>query len=331
MTGWREGIKSRVDELGRYIEGRFLLGADPDSEAVPAERFGDDEYLEKVMTRSAGPEAAAAAFAVGHSGPAALEFQAGVSRFVRHYTGSLSIAALVGLAEGVGLELTPPRSTLVIWKDIPFRIVVDLPGSAVLRCAERPTSLQADGPVLATLDELRTRVWQSLYADHIAPLIARIGSSTGISETLLWTNTAEWIGVISEAAREYLGDEAAEPYLADREALLSASRIPGIDGVNPLRDRLDWTALERDRYPYEVATRDLCCLTYMLDDRFGRLCVSCPQLPLDEKIALIEERHGVPAGVPSGAAEQQAINRGLQRPSMRKVVQAKQRRTGQPG
>jgi hypothetical protein len=330
---WREGIRLRVDQLGRYIEGRFLPGPNPDVEAVPAERFLDDEYLEKVMTQAAGAEAAAAAVAAGRNGPAALEFHAGVSRFVRHYTGSLSIAALVGLAEGIGLDVSPMHCTMIMWKDVPFRIIVDLPDSDVLRCEERSTSLLAEGPVLETLAELRTHVWHALYGEHIGPLIARVADITGISTALLWTNTAEWVGVISQAAREYLGEESAQPFMADQQAILVAGRLPGVDNdVNPLRDRLDWTPLERDSYPYELATRRLCCLTYMLDDRSGRLCASCPQLPLDEKIALVLERHGVPADAPGGEAEKQATERGLQRPSMRKVLQAKQRRRGeQPG
>jgi hypothetical protein len=279
------------------------------------------------MMQAAGAEAAAA----GRDGKAALEFHAGVSRFVRHYSGSLSIAALVGLAEGIGLDLAPQNCTLVMWKGVPFRILIDLPDTAVRRSAERPTSLSTGGPVLNSLIELRNSVWRSLYGDHLAPMLARITAITGISEALLWTNAAEWIAVISDSAREYLGDESAEPFMADRLAILSAAQLPGVQGVNPLRDRIDWTPLERDTFPFEVATRRLCCLTYMLDDRFGRLCTNCPQLPMDDKIALINERHGVPAGAPGGAAEQRSIDQGLQRPSMQKALEAKQQRSGQSG
>lgn len=184
--------------------------------------------------------------------------------------------------------------------------------------------MRADGRELASLAELRDEVWQMLYAEHIAPLITRIADITGISVPLLWTNTAEWVGVISEAAREYLDDEAADPFMADRRTILAAERLPGIDAVNPLRGRLDWTPLERDAYPYELATRRLCCLTYLLDDRFGRLCATCPQLPPDEKVALVIERHGVPVGAPGGAAERKAIERGLERPATRKVRRSDQ-------
>jgi ferric iron reductase protein FhuF len=309
-NGWQEGIKQRVDQLGRYVEGRLLLTVDPDAEAVAATEFLDDEYLENAMARASG--------AVG-DGPVGLTFHAGVSRFVRHYTGSLSIPALVGLAEGVGVDVSPARCTMLMWKDVPFRIIVNLADTDVDRCEERPTSVPADGRRFESLTELRNEVCQKLYAEHIAPLITRIADISGISAALLWTNAAEWIGVISEAAREYLGDEAAEPYLADRRAILATDRFPGIDLANPVRDRLDWTPLERDAYPYEVATRRLCCLTYLLDDRYGRLCASCPQLPLDEKVALVLERHGASVGTPGGPAERQAIERGLQRPALRKA------------
>lgn len=309
LTDWREGVRQRTDQLGRYVEGRFLLAPEPDAETVAAERFLDDDYLEQAMIRAAATDG---------DGSDPMRFHAGVSRFIRHYTGSLSIAALVGLAEGVGLDVSPARCTLVMWKDVPFRIAVNLTDADVVTCEERPTSLRCDGRRFESLAELRDEVWQKLYAEHIGPLITRVADISGISAALLWTNAAEWAVVISEAASEYLGDESATPYLADRRAVLTAGRLPGVDTMNPLRDRLDWTPLERDAYPYDVATRRLCCLTYLLDDRFGRLCVTCPQLPLDEKVALIIERHGVPVGAPGGAAEQKSIERGLQRPSMRR-------------
>jgi hypothetical protein len=89
--------------------------------------------------------------------------------------------------------------------------------------------------------------------------------------------------------------------------------------------------VDRDTFPYELESRSLWCITYMLDDRLGRLCGNCPHLPDDEKIAMALERHGVPSGAPSGEAEKRAIEHGLQRPSMRRALQAKQqRRAGQP-
>jgi ferric iron reductase FhuF-like transporter len=323
--GWREGIKKRADQLGRNIEGRFLVDSDPDIEAVPAELFLDDKYLEDALARASGA-------AAGRTGPGVLQFHAGVSRFVRHYTGSLSIAALIGLAEGVGLDVTPRHCTLFMYNDVPFRIVVNLSDDEVVRCEERPTVLRADGPVLETLAQLRAEVLQKLYGQQVAPLIDRIAIITGISTGLLWTNVAEWAGVISRASKEKLGEDAAAPYLADEQAILTADRLPGLDEhANPLRDKFEWTQLERDSYPYEVASRKLCCLTYMLDDRFGRLCGSCPHLPLEDKIALWQERHHASASASGGAAERQAIERGLQRPSMQRLIQAKRQRTDQQG
>jgi hypothetical protein len=55
----------------------------------------------------------------------------------------------------------------------------------------------------------------------------------------------------------------------------------------------------------------MCCLVLYLADRYGRLCQNCPHLPIDERVALIRERHGLSQSDPRGPAEQQAINRGL--------------------
>ncbi|MFG1626135.1 IucA/IucC family C-terminal-domain containing protein [Kribbella sp. NPDC049227] len=323
---WREGIMQRANQLGRYVAGRFLAAAGPGDEAIPAARFLDDDYLEDCMTQAAGAEAAAS-IAAGHTGPAALEIHAGASRFVRHYAVSLSVPTLIGMAEGVGLDASPAQCTLVMWKGIPYRIM--LSGSEVLHCAVRPASWPGgESRAVKSLDEFRAEVGRRLYGEHLAPLIARVAAITGISASLLWTNAAEAVAMISESALEYLGDEAARPYLEDRRALLDADRLPGLDDVeNPMEGRMHWIALDRDTYPYGLETRSLCCLTYMLDDRLGRLCSNCPHLPDDEKLALLLERHDAPVGGPSGEAEQKAIQRGLQRPSMRRALRAKESRS----
>jgi hypothetical protein len=56
------------------------------------------------------------------------------------------------------------------------------------------------------------------------------------------------------------------------------------------------------------------------------LCQSCPFLPVPDRIALIRERHGVPMGTPGGAAEKRSIERGLDRPSTRRILAGKQKR-----
>lgn len=60
-------------------------------------------------------------------------------------------------------------------------------------------------------------------------------------------------------------------------------------------------------FPNGVGRRRICCLTYMLEDRLGRQCGTCPFLSLDERIAMVREEHGVPMGAPGGPAQARAI------------------------
>ena len=62
-----------------------------------------------------------------------------------------------------------------------------------------------------------------------------------------------------------------------------------------------------------MQTRQICCLTYMLPDRLGRLCQNCLFLPPPERVAMVEERHGQPMGNKPGPATERAIQAGLRK------------------
>lgn len=321
----------RIDSLGP-CKGRAILDTGTDGEAVPAERFFEPEFFAECIARNAGIDRSALSFEVSaERAPGSVDMRAYVSRFVRHYAGSVSIAALVGLAEGIGLDMAASRCALVMWKTIPYRLVLDSDDDSVVRSNERPTSWSATGPVLDSLDELRAHVWRSLYGEHLAPFVAQIADATNLSPALLWTNVAERVAIISELAREYLGEDAALPYMDDRRVLLESDRLPGVTAeANPLRERLDWTPVNDGSDLQEVANRRLCCLSYLLHDRFGRLCSNCPHLPVEEKVALIRERHGQPVEARGGEARNRAIERGLQRPSVQRLLQEREHRPQTP-
>lgn len=321
---WKERLQSRLDSLGRYAEGRFVIRPESGVEFIPAERFLDPEFLKHVIARAAQAESPDSIFEPGRHSPSdAMRIHAHVSRFVRHYAGAISAPALVGLAEGMGIDVSASRCRLIMFSNVPYRLTLAQPEADVVTCNERPTPVTVDGTTVESLADLRSHVWRSLYAENLYPFITSIVESVKISPALLWTNVAEWVGVIADAAVQCLDERASEPFVADRDALLSAAYLPGIPDVpNLLHDREYWTPLDTNTYPYEIPTRRLCCLTYVLDDRFGRLCGSCPDLPHDDKVALARERDHAPAGETGGAAERRAIARGLQRPAMKRLLRA---------
>src|SRR4029077_7522551 len=86
--------------------------------------------------------------------------RAAVSRLVRRYAGSLTTAALVPLAHGVGLDVSPERVGLVMHNDLPQGTLLRV--DEVLVCADRPTTWPVHGRDVGTLDQLRVRVLGAL-------------------------------------------------------------------------------------------------------------------------------------------------------------------------
>jgi hypothetical protein len=244
-------------------------------------------------------------------GDADIDLRIAVSRFTRQYSSALSIVALVGLANGVALDVRPANCRFIVRSNVPFLLLLDVAPESVASCVERPTSLPAGGDVVQTVGELRERVWRSLYADHLGPLFERVLEVTKVAPSLVWTNAAEWVAMVSDAADEYLDTRHAQPYVDDRRAILAAQALPGLPGPNPLGGLVSWDPVDDPAFPNGVAVRKICCVTYMLQDRLGRLCQNCGFLPLDERLALIHERHNVAMGTPGGPAERASIERGL--------------------
>lgn len=326
-SGWRPALAGQLDDMGRWFEGRLVLEPDASVEVVPAERFLDLDYLREAVTRAGEGLAQWWGHEVpdgdqedengegdeGDEGDENVDLRLAVSRFTRHYTASLTAVALVGLARGVGLDLSAANCQLVIWRDLPFRTVLTPDDDRVLICPSRPTPWPVQGTAVATVGELREHVWRGLYAGHIAPLLARVRQLTRVTRGLMWTNAAEWVGLVSDAAEEYLTPDDAPAFVADRIALLAAPTLPGLDGPNPLLDRVEWVPVDEGGFPREVMTRQVCCGTYLLADRGGRLCQNCPFLPIEDRAALIRERHGVSMGGAGGPAEQRSIELGRRR------------------
>ncbi|MGH9245881.1 MAG: hypothetical protein ACRD29_16490 [Acidimicrobiales bacterium] len=311
-TAIADMISAQLDALGRWIEGRFVVVPDPSDEVVPATEYFDSDFLRAAVARAHTTPLHGDGVAAADD--ADVNLRIAVSRFTRHYPAAITAIALVGLANGVGIDLSAVRCRLIVRNNIPFLATIDVDESNVVRCAARPTDWLGEGPTVESLDELRAHVWQKLYGENIAPLYSLVRKVTRISEHVMWTNAAEWAAMVSDAADEYLGVDAAPPYVAERVALLEAESLPGVPGANPLRGLMEWVPVDAPDFPHGVQVRRYCCMTYLLPDRLGRLCQNCGFLPLEDRIALTRERHGVAMTAPQdGPAVRRSIELGLQK------------------
>lgn len=301
-TTWREPLVAEMERLDRWVRGRFVAEPRPDDEVVSATQYLDPDFLRAAIERVR--VAAATGIRDLDRDEAEVDVRIAVSRFTRHYA-CVTLAALTALANGVGIDASAARCRYVIRGNIPFIALVD--DAEPLACAERPNTWGVRGREVRTVSELREHVWRKLYAENLAPLFDRVREITKVSRDLVWTNAAEWCTGVSGAADEYLGGASAVPYVDDRVALLDAATLPGLAGPNPLRGLIGWDPLDAPDFPRGVELRRICCVTYMLPDRLGRLCGNCPHLPFEERVALTREQHGKPMGAPSGPAELRSI------------------------
>ncbi len=312
---WKRSLADGIGRLGRWFEGRYLLDDPASPEAVPATRYFEPDFLRRAIAASHTVDRellfADPADHLDDRSEVDIDLRIAVSRLTRHYTGCLTVAALCALANGVALDLSPRHCRILTRVSLPFALVLDDLGEGAVVTGERLTPWKVDAQAAATLAEVRAHAWETLYGRHLAPFFEVVRSLTRVSERLLWTNAAEWVGMVSDSADEYLGG-AGRPYVEDRRALLGAPAIPGVPGPNPLRGLVVWDEIDDPMFPHGIHRRHACCLTYRLDDRRGRLCQNCPLLPLDERIELVRERHGLALGRVGASAERAAIRRGLE-------------------
>jgi ferric iron reductase protein FhuF len=305
---WRWQLVRQLDELGPMVRRRYV--PEPGGlEHVTGDRLLEAEFLRASIMR-ARPAQPAPGEDSRDDDP-----RVGVSRMTRLYCAALSSVAFAGLANGVGIDLSPGRYTVVFNNNAPSLVTIrpDYEGREVLRCAERPTSWPVSGPVVATVEELREHVFTNLYSRNLAVLFAAATEMVNVPARLLWTNAAEWVATMMDIAIEFLDPDGAAPFVADCRALLEAETLPGRDGPNPLRGRLEWLPHDGGEPRHGIQTRHLCCLVYQHTDRGGRLCFNCPLLPLPDRAALIRARRWAGLGDPDGPAERRCIEVGRSR------------------
>ncbi|MGH2489920.1 MAG: IucA/IucC family C-terminal-domain containing protein [Candidatus Limnocylindria bacterium] len=300
---WHRDLEAELEGLGRWIRGRFVAEPSATHEVVPAARYLDRDYLRTAIERGKFTTMSPPINVDGED--VDVDLRIAVSRFTRQYASSVTAVALTALGRGVGLDAGVDRCRMIVRANIPFLVVMDTRDP--IRSAERPTTWPVDGREVATLRELRELVWRKLYGEHLAPLFARVLEVTRVNPNLVWTNAAEWVANVSDAADEYLDRASARPFVDDRVALLERDDLPGVSGPNPMRGLIDWRRFDAPDFPHGVQTRHICCVTYLLPDRLGRLCQNCDFLPLEDRVALVRERHGLPMGTPGGPAEKHSI------------------------
>jgi hypothetical protein len=305
LRSWQEGMLEQLEALG--LADRIATTPPSSGEVVRGDRFFDAEYLRDAIESAGASLHGLLPVQPKSDEEREVKLAGAASRFTRYYMASLTFAASVALARGVGLDLAVQRCTKVIMHGLPGVYLLGDPGDGVVKCAQRPAAWPVDGQMVETIGEVRAHVWKQLYGEHFAPLIALTQETTRATGNLLWSNAAEMVAFVADQAVALLDPTDAATFVEDADALLNADVVPGIAGPNPMRGLIEWVPVDDPDFPRGVQLRPHCCITYVLPVRTGLLCGNCPFLPLEDRIALTRERL---SGGRGGPAELKSIEIG---------------------
>jgi ferric iron reductase protein FhuF len=209
--------------------------------------------------------------------------RAAASRFLRRYCGSIAAATTIPLANGVALDVSIPRVSLLVRNDMMLGTVLDRAGAREFVSPERPTTWPIDATPVPTVGELRTRAFESLFRDNLVPAFERIREAIGVSTKLLWSTAAESIEYGYEHARPYYDDLGWVPIEQDRAAIHFADTVAGVDGPNPMRGLLEWEDYDDPEVPGPLQVRRICCVNYVVPGREPRYCRTCGLLTTEQR------------------------------------------------
>lgn len=209
--------------------------------------------------------------------------RAAASRFLRRYVGAISAASLMPLTNGVAIDVSIPRVSLVIRRDLTLGSVVDLAGSDIVVSPDRPTTWPVEGTSVGTTEELRAHAFASLFAGNLVPAFDRIQEAVGVGRNLLWSTAAECIEYLYENGHPFLDAGLWSRVEEDRAVVHGGDTVPGIVGPNPMKDQLSWERFDDLDLAYPVQVRRVCCVNYVIPGRKPSYCRTCGVIDVEER------------------------------------------------
>jgi ferric iron reductase protein FhuF len=255
------------------------LQAPAGEEVIPVERALSPECIEQTLRRAVG---------VWSDNPEQENLRAAASNFIRRYSGSIVAASLIPLANGVAVDVSPRRLSLVVRDGEPRGAVLDLEGAECYTSAERPTAWPVRRRKLGTEKELVQLAVRSLIVDNLRPTISLVRGYALLASAVMWTSVAEQIHLLYEGARDAYGEHEFTALAKHRDAVLDAGSLPGVDGVNPLLDRLTFERVVPE-FVRPTHVRRVCCTVFLISGR-GRNCGVCPRIAPEERREILRQR-----------------------------------------
>jgi ferric iron reductase protein FhuF len=204
----------------------------------------------------------------GGDGPADARVDA--AQWLRAYVAVVANWPLLALPSGIAVETAADRCAVVVEDGFPQRL--------------RSTTRRIEDP-----KALREAVFHDLFERHFRPLIEHTLQLVRLDARVLWGNVIESITVSYDRALRAVYDPLLTDALAaDRNMLLTAERLPGIDGPNPMHGMVWYEMVEPEIYPGPVSVRSMCCIAFHVR-RPVDYCRNCPNVSAKERATLTRD------------------------------------------
>jgi hypothetical protein len=113
-------------------------------------------------------------------------------------------------------------------------------------------------------------------------MIEQVSRGERLARGVLWAHVAEQVEEFAEEAMHVASSPVREAMDAVRKILLFSEEIPGVDGPNPLRGRLQWDDFPDPVLPRPIQMRMHCCLFHQLPGGQGN-CRSCDRISFEQR------------------------------------------------
>jgi ferric iron reductase protein FhuF len=206
--------------------------------------------------------------------------RADASHWLRYYCAAVATLPFMALAAGIPIDASIYRCAIEIEDGHPMRLLTPL---------AKPTAEALELMGTHDREAIRAVTYGGLIERHMKPLIDRVVKVVKLDPRVLWSTVGEVLDIVTETAARRVDAAIARSAREERDFVVSAEHLPGVDGPNPLRGTVTYELPCPDIYPHPTPLRPMCCIVFHIR-RPEVKCRTCPLATPEERAVMWRDR-----------------------------------------